>query len=100
MSKRIPVLQGFEARSVKLMAAWSLVLIAGAAYPDGVIQPPDDHGPNPLASVFLDADANKDGQLSRQEAQAFPILANHFDEMDQDGDQQLSQTEVIEGLRG
>lgn len=100
MSKRIPVLPGFDARSVKLLAAWSLVLIAGAAYPDGVIQPPDDHGPNPLAMAFSNADTDHDGQLSREEAQALPTLSRHFDEMDRDSDQQLSQTEVLEGLRG
>ncbi len=68
MSKRMPVLPGFEARSVKLMAAWSLVLIAGAAYPDGVIHPPSDQDPHALTTAFNRAASDQSGQPSHLEA--------------------------------
>jgi len=49
---------------------------------------------------FAAADANHDGQLSRDEAQkGTPRLAGHFDEIDADHDGQLSTAEILDYLK-
>lgn len=53
---------------------------------------PTAAGMNP-ADLFTKADANADGKLSRDEAQAVPGLGGKFDAVDADKDGSLSQTE-------
>lgn len=49
---------------------------------------------------FAAADANHDGYLSRDEAaQGTPRLAANFDEIDSNGDGQLSKAEIVAYIR-
>lgn len=49
---------------------------------------------------FADADLDRDGQLSREEAkQGTPRLAEHFDEIDSDHDGLLSSAEILSYLK-
>ncbi len=43
---------------------------------------------------FLDADGNGDGKLSRDEAQAMPRLAKHFDDVDGNRDGYITRDEL------
>lgn len=47
-----------------------------------------------LQARWQAADTNQDGLVDRNEAQALPPIANHFDELDANGDGQLSQEEM------
>lgn len=45
------------------------------------------------------ADRDKNGKLSREESKSLPALAEHFDEIDSDHDQQLVIKEIADYLR-
>jgi Ca2+-binding EF-hand superfamily protein len=46
--------------------------------------------------VFKRADRNRDGQLSREEAEHLPSVAAQFDQWDRDGNGQLSLQEFLQ----
>ena len=52
-----------------------------------------------LVAAFTKADANKDGKLSRQEAENVPGLAPKFDQIDANGDQFVSKVEFEHAIR-
>ena len=53
--------------------------------------------PQPTATdVFLRADTDLSGALSRQEAQALPSVAEHFEAWDTDGNGRLSLNEFLQ----
>lgn len=47
-------------------------------------------------AVFKRADRNRDGQLSREEAEHLPSVAAQFDQWDRDGNGQLSLQEFLQ----
>jgi hypothetical protein len=55
--------------------------------------PPSKATSKDLEAAFNRADANRDGQLSRQEAEHFPALAHRFEQIDTDHDSTLSRDE-------
>lgn len=90
-------LPNFEARSVMVIAAWALGSAAAQAQtpssppprpqapmaaPAGAMNPPSVGAKNEADAAFVRADVNHDGKLSREEAQAIPVLAQRFDEID------------------
>ena len=52
-----------------------------------------------IEAAFARADTNGDGKLSREEAQRFPEIAAHFDELDRDHDGFLSFAEFAAGAK-
>ncbi|MEO8022185.1 EF-hand domain-containing protein [Polaromonas sp.] len=92
----------FEVRSVLLLAALTvgtaLVTQAQTASPD---TPPVRAIPvaQEVEAAFQRADVNKDGRLSRQEAARFPVIEQHFDQIDTNHDQMLSPEEFQAALK-
>ena len=67
-------------------------------------QQPNQPSPQPAAddpaqAAFKAADANKDGQLSREESAKLPVIASRFAELDKNKDGQLSWDEFKAGYR-
>ena len=61
-------------------------------------------GPGPYSAVqiamsFLQADSNRDGGLSRAEAQRLAILPMAFEDMDLDKDGEVSRSEYDDAVR-
>lgn len=99
----------------------SLALAAGLALASGAAlaqtapnpQPPangnqstpldrDGKAPDAAAAYrlsFQRADANNDGQLSREEAQNLPAIFEKFDQWDHDGDGHIAEKEFLEKAR-
>ena len=75
--------------SLTALALASAAVIAIAA-PEGA----GGHRHGAIAERLKQADTNGDGLISRDEAQALPRLAKHFDEIDANHDQQLSADEL------
>ena len=96
----------FEARSVVLVAALAFVSIAGAqgqttspAPSQGASAAADSVPANKDSSADVDAafdraDANKDGKLSRTEAESLPSVAQRFEQIDTDRDTFISREEL------
>ncbi|MCJ0765592.1 EF-hand domain-containing protein [Variovorax terrae] len=113
----------FEARSVMLFTAWAFgsALNVYAQAPDASSSPasparpvaqmsqPADGQAAPaqkgkwsakdVDAAFARADANKDGKISREEAQRFPAVAQRFDQVDLDHDGALSRAEFDQALK-
>jgi hypothetical protein len=96
---------GFDTRSVMLFAGLALgaVLVAHAqATPDGspatsgpaMAAPAATAGKPDIAAIFARADANRDGQLSRVEAEHLPDVARNFDRVDSNHDGSISLAEL------
>jgi len=75
-------------RSLTAAALASVAIVAVAA-PVGAGGP--RHG---MVERLKAADINGDGLISKQEAQALPMIAKHFDEIDTNQDGQLSPEEL------
>ena len=75
----------FEARSVALFTAVTLAMAAAHAQSLPSPRTPD---------VFVQADANGDGALDRQEAKRLPAVAARFDDLDADHNGLLSRKEL------
>ncbi|MCZ2407602.1 MAG: EF-hand domain-containing protein [Burkholderiales bacterium] len=101
----------FDARSVMLFAALTM---GGAAsvraqtpaappaprtqaspFATGAAAP----APSPADAAFERADTNHDGQLSPEEAQALPAIADRFEQLDKNRDGMLSREEFYEGVK-
>lgn len=54
---------------------------------------------NSALTAFQRADANRDGQLSAEEARQLPAVSQRFEEMDADGNGQLSLAEFNKGVQ-
>lgn len=93
----------FEARSVLLLAALSLgvVMAARAQTPAAppanstVAVPHNKVTTQDVEAAFKRADADKDGKLSREEAEHFPALAQRFDQIDANRDRFISREEFL-----
>jgi len=86
-------LTSFEKRSVLLFAGLSLAA-AGQAFAQSTAPKPDAGAQADVAAVFKQADADGDGRLSPQEAQAIPGLSERFDAVDTDKDGAISLQEL------
>jgi hypothetical protein len=96
----------FEARSVVLVAALVFGGVAGAQGQTPSPGPARDVSPaagsipaNKATSKDVDAafdraDANKDGKLSRTEAENLPVVAQRFEQIDTDRDTFVSRQEL------
>ncbi len=52
-----------------------------------------------LVAAFVKADANKDGKLSKQEAEGVPGLVAKFETIDTDGDKFVSRAEFDKAIQ-
>jgi hypothetical protein len=71
-------------------AALASAAIIAVAAPQGA----GGHRQGAMLERIKAADTNGDGLISRDEAQALPMLAKHFNEIDTDGNGQLSPDEL------
>ncbi len=92
----------FEARSVGLFAGLALGTVLsvqaqsmGAGTPSTTVGPT---GTSQVAEAFKRADADGDGNLSREEANQLPAVAQRFEQLDANNDGKLSRKEFDEGL--
>ncbi len=76
----------------RFLACTAAALLSGAAISQGEELPPPATTPAPT-SVFDGLDADHDGRIAQQEAQAHPTVAEHFATADADGDGALSKEE-------
>ncbi len=95
--KRKALVANFEARSVALIASWTL---AGAALAQNTpAAAPARNGPA-ASALFLQTDRNGDGQISRAEAATVPGLEAAFDRLDTDRSGGLSPEEFDQAAKG
>lgn len=82
----------FEMRSVLLFALLSLGSAAAvrAQTPPGAAIPPNRITPQDLEAAFQRADIDRDGKLSRQEAERIPAVAQRFAQIDSNQDSFIS----------
>jgi hypothetical protein len=107
-------LPNFEARSVMLIAAWTLGSAAAVhaqtpsatprrgapmTAPSGAMDPAQAGAPQDASAEFMRADTNHDGKLSREEAQAIPSVAQHFDQIDANHDGFISREEYDKAMK-
>lgn len=95
--KRKNIVANFEARSVALVASWTL---AGAALAQSAPPPPPARDGKTVSALFQQADQNGDGQISRSEAAAVQGLEAAFDRLDTDRSGGLSPEEFDQGTKG
>ena len=95
--KRKNIVANFEARSVALVASWTL---AGAALAQSAPPPPATRDGKAVSALFQQTDQNGDGQISRNEAATVPGLEAAFDKLDADGSGNLSAEEFAQGTKG
>lgn len=86
----------FDAHSVALLTAWALVSTGSWAQTATATPAASEAA---LVAAFARADRNGDGQLSRDEAQRLPAVAEQFSALDRNGDNQLSRDEFMLGLK-
>lgn len=101
----------FDMRSLLLFASLtvggtSAVLAQTPNTPSS--QAPTNTAPAPVApaiqpitpsEAFMRSDQNRDGQLSRQEAEHLPSVAAQFEQWDRDGNGSLSMEEFLLGVQ-
>lgn len=96
-------LHAFDLRSVVLFTCLTLggtsAVMAQTAQPQPSPPSPTMKAITP-SEVFNRSDLNRDGQLSRQEAENLPSVAQKFDDWDRDGNGQLSLEEFLLGAQG
>ena len=95
--KRKHLMANFEARSVALLASWTL---AGAALAQTSPPPPPSRDDRAVSALFQQADQNGDGQISRSEAASVQGLAAAFDRLDTDRSGSLSPEAFDRGTKG
>ncbi|MDI1271195.1 MAG: EF-hand domain-containing protein [Polaromonas sp.] len=116
MTSAFHFIPNFEIRSVALLAALTVGAALGAhaqgadtaglKTPSGAGTPSTQSAPSPsgptnqeVGAAFIRADANKDGQLSRQEAVRLPAVEQRFDQSDTNKDKLVSREEFEIALK-
>lgn len=94
---RKTLVRNFEARSVALIASWTL---AGAALAQSAPPPPATRDGKAVSTSFQQADQNGDGPISRSEAASVQGLEAAFDQLDTDRSGSLSPDEFDRGTKG
>ena len=90
-------LPNFEARSMMIIAAWT---IGSAAAVHAQTRPATPTtGMTQESAAFTAADTDHDGKLSRTEAQAIPMLAESFNRVDTDHDGFISLAEYEKSMK-
>ena len=110
MTSQLRKVSGFEIRSVMLFAAISLGSVTAMAQAPSQAAPqatfgggstagvqsapaPAAAGANDVQAAFDRADTNKDGKLSKKEAEALPAVSSNFAKIDTDKNGYLSREE-------
>ncbi len=96
--KRKTLIANFEARSVLLIAGWTLGA-ASAAMAQNMPARPAATGDAEITATFTKADKNGDGKLSREEAAALPSVAANFEKVDANADGSLSAEEFSKAMK-
>lgn len=116
MTSAFHFIPNFEIRSVALLAALTVGAALGAhaqgaesgglKAPSGSgtpstqsATPPSGPTNQEVGAAFIRAAANKDGQLSRQEAVRFPAVEQRFDQIDTNKDKLVSREEFEIALK-
>ncbi|MES2685756.1 MAG: EF-hand domain-containing protein [Pseudomonadota bacterium] len=119
MTSKSHFIPNFELRSITLLAALTVgtALAVHAQTPDATGAKPSTPMATPSTqstqstpaakatpaqnaeAVFVRADANKDGKLSKQEAGRFPAIEQRFEEIDTNKDQFVSREEFEAALK-
>ena len=106
MKAKRQLVRNFEACSVALITAVAFgaapAVRAQTAAPG--YNAPGAMAPKPVSTAetdasFARADKNKDGKLSKEEADTLPALAQKFDQADADGDKFLSRAEFEKAVK-
>ena len=97
--KRKTLIANFEARSVLLIAGWTLG-VASTAMAQNMPAKPAAPNDAEISATFQQADKNGDGKLSRQEATALPAVADNFDKVDANADGSVSAEEFNKAMKG
>jgi hypothetical protein len=96
--KRKTPVANFEARSVLLIAGWTLGA-ASAAMAQNMPARPAAPSNADISATFRQVDRNGDGKLSREEAAALPPLADSYDEVDANADGSVSADEFAQAMK-
>lgn len=95
-------LHAFDLRSVVLFTCLTMggtsAVLAQATAPAHHAPTAVQHAVTP-SEVFMRSDLDRDGQLSRQEAENLPSVSQKFDEWDRDHNGQLSLEEFLLGAK-
>jgi len=96
------VIANFETCSVALITAFVIGTAPFARAQGSAPAAPSTQGNSGdagSAAAFARADKNKDGKLSREEAQALQAVAQRFDQIDADGDGAISRAEFDKAVK-
>ena len=96
--KRKPLIANFEARSVLLIAGWTLGA-AGAALAQNMPAPAPAASDKATSAACTQADKNGDGQLSREEAATLPAVAANYDKVDANADGSISAEQFTKAVK-
>lgn len=117
MTSQLRKVSGFEIRSVMLFAAISLGSVTamaqapstapqptfGGGSAAGVQSAPAPAAPaggaNEVQAAFDRADTNRDGKLSKKEAEALPAVSSNFAQIDADENGSLSRDEFSKAVQ-
>jgi|LNFM01.1.fsa_nt_gb hypothetical protein len=97
-AKRKNLIANFEARSVMLIAGWTLGA-ASAAMAQNMPARPAAPSDADISATFKQADKNGDGKLSREEAAALPAVADNHDKVDANADGSISADEFAKAMK-
>lgn len=97
--KRKPLLiTNFEARSVMLIASWTLG-VAGVAYAQNTRPSNAAATDRDVSAAFREADKNADGYLNREEALVMPSVSTNFEQIDTNKDNNISLDELAKAVQ-
>jgi Ca2+-binding EF-hand superfamily protein len=96
--KRKNLIANFEARSVMLIAGWTLGA-ASAVMAQNMPARPAAISDSEISATFKQADKNADGKLSREEAAALPAVADKYDKVDANADGSVSADEFAKAMK-